>query len=185
MKHNESIIILLISVCILCLECIQLVNTYRSNRIQEDSFLPMVYESQLFQSISTDGLDIISPTFHAALLSKKITQPVLVLRYSGLSCKSCLQDCFNSLNRLIPDYENNGRLMIVVSEAEASSLRTSSSILLGHGETLGYSLEDTHIPHFFVYDPVKQIILHTFTPDQSDPNALTIYISNIVGRYGI
>ena len=47
------------------------------------------------------------------------------------------------------------------------------------------TLEDTYIPHFFVYLPDCQSIIHTFIPDQSDANALNIYLASILGRYGI
>jgi len=74
--------------------------------------------------------------------------------------------------------------MLVVSESSAIQ-SFPESLLLGDHDRLGYDLEETRVPHFFVFDPVEQIILHTFVPDQTDTNALRIYLETISNRYGI
>lgn len=87
-------------------------------------------------------------------------------------------------------------LMLVLSTVFAFPLETFAQdipdddgsghpVVLGDNETLGYELEGTRIPHFFVYDPVSQVIFHTFVPDQSDLNAIQIYLSTVLSRYKI
>ena len=107
-----------------------------------------------------------------------------LFRYSGLSCRGCVQTCINALRRQWPDFEKERRIMLVVSESSAIQ-SFPESLLLGDHDRLGYDLEETRVPHFFVFDPVEQIILHTFVPDQTDTNALRIYLETISNRYGI
>lgn len=173
--------ILFCLILVLLMEGVEIALIKKQSNGSEDSFLPMVYENQIYQSISTDGCVIYNDNF---LQSCKSQLPILVLRYSGLSCRSCVQACMNGLRRHWPDYENNSRIMVVVSEVPNDD-GSSRSVVLGDNETLGYDLEGTRIPHFFVYDPVSQSIFHTFVPDQSDLNAIQIYLSTVLSRYRI
>ena len=185
MKHGWIYIGGLLLAAILALEILQFrnINTSSGNASNTE-FLPMVYENQVYHAASTDGLDIYSPEFHVKLHERNVEQPVLVFRYSGQSCKGCVQSCINALRRQCPDFESNDRIMVVISDAAQNQI-LPGSLVLESGQMLGYDVEGTRIPHFFVYDPMRQEILHTFLPDQSDPNALTIYLSTIMGRYGI
>lgn len=185
MSDNWTYLILTLLAAILLLEAVQLFKM-RSSGIEsmETEFLPMVYENQIVQGTATDGREIFNPFFHQILLKQDSSQPVLVLRYSGLSCKGCVQSCVNALRRQCPDFEENKRVMIVISDATPSQI-IPGSLVLDSGETLGYDLESTRIPHFFVFDPLTQQIKHTFLPDQTDLNALRIYLSSVCGRYGI
>ena len=184
MKLVQYYIILFFLLLIVGIESIQLVNSKNQQSGEGDSFLPMVYENQIAQAASTDGLEIINPEFHQLLNKKQINQPMLILRYSGLSCKGCVQSCLSALRRQFPNYEANNRILIVVSDVSASQI-PANSLVLNAIEVLGYDLEGTRIPHFFVYDPMTQKIQHTFVPDQSDLNAIPIYLSTISGRYGL
>ncbi|MBQ6957950.1 MAG: hypothetical protein IJP77_05270 [Bacteroidales bacterium] len=181
MKKWRFIIIALIAVLI-ALEIIQFLKISALHAPQKDDFLPMVYENQIYHSSSTDGLDIICPTFHTELIRRRINDcPVLVFRYSGLSCKGCVQSCINELRRQYQDYIENKKILIVVSDMVSERV-PENALLLKSEETLGYDLEDTRVPHFFVYD---HQIKHTFVPDQTDMNGLKVYLSTIAGRYGI
>lgn len=182
MKQVQYYVILFILLLIVGIESIQVMNKNKEQPAGEDSFLPLVYENQIAQAVSTDGLEIINSEFHQLLIKRRISQPMLILRYSGLSCKGCVQSCFNALRRQFPNYEANDRILIVVSDVSASQV-PSNSLVLDSMESLGYELEGTRIPHFFVYDPLIQKIQHTFVPDQSDLNAIPIYLSTISGRY--
>lgn len=174
-------IIFLFLIIILFMEVVEIVEINKQGNGSEESFLPMVYENQVYRSVSTDGCVIHNPRF---LRSCKSQLPILVLRYSGLSCKSCVQSCINGLRKQCPDFENNSRIMVVVSEVSNDD-GSGHPVVLGDNETLGYELEGTRIPHFFVYDPVSQVIFHTFVPDQSDLNAIQIYLSTVLSRYRI
>ena len=166
---------------LLSLEVIEIRYINQIGKEHDDVFLPMVYENQIYQSSSTDGCEIYSPVFHQSYESHL---PILVFRYSGLSCKSCVQSCINGLRKQCPDFENNKRVLFVVSDVSKYD-EHGQALVLKHNETLGYDLEETRIPHFFVYDPSTQKIMHTFVPDQSDLNALQIYLSTVLGRYRI
>lgn len=175
----------LLLAAILVLEALQFKKINASSgSTSSANFLPMVYENQVYHAASTDGLDVYSSEFHVKLHERHTVQPVLVFRYSGQSCKGCVQSCINALRRQCPDFETNDKIMVVISDAAQNQI-LPGSLVLESGQTLGYDLEGTRIPHFFVYDPLHQQILHTLVPDQSDPNALTIYLSTIMGRYGI
>lgn len=149
---------------------------------EKEDFLPMVYENQVYQASILEGLDVISSAFRIELIKRKVTDcPILVFHYSGLSCKGCVQSCLNELRRQCPDFEKNQRILVVVSD-KGSNRVPSNSFVLEEGDSLGYDFEGTNIPHFFIYDGQ---IKHVFIPDQTDSNALTIYLSTILGRYGI
>lgn len=185
MKNNWAYLSLTLLAAILLLDVFQLIKMSPSiDHAAETEFLPMVYENQITQGISTDGREIYNSGFHHEILRREASQPVLVLRYSGLSCRSCVQSCINALRRQCPDFENNNRVLIVVSDVTPSQI-ISGSLILDSGETLGYDLEGTRIPHFFVFDPITQQIKHTYLPDQTDLNALRIYLTSVTGRYGI
>lgn len=169
-------------VALLAIEIMQSKQLSAIIQSDKEDFLPMVYENQVYHASMMDGLDIVCPAFHTELLRRKCSDnPVLVFRYSGLSCKGCVQSCLNELRRQCPEYKENNRILIIASEAVENKL-PYNSLLLESGDALGYDVEDTHIPHFFVYD---HQIIHTFIPDQTDLNALKIYLSSIIGRYGI
>ena len=185
MKNNWQYLFLTLLAAILLLEVFQLIKMSSSiDHDTETEFLPMVYENQIIQGISTDGQEVYNSVFHHEILRRDTSHPVLVLRYSGLSCRSCVQSCVNALRRQCPDFENNNRVMIVVSDASPSQI-ISGSLVLDSGESLGYDLEGTRIPHFFIFDPITRQIKHTFLPDQTDLNALRIYLASVTGRYGI
>ncbi len=74
--------------------------------------------------------------------------------------------------------------MVVISDAAQNQI-LPGSLVLESSQMLGYDKEGTRFPHFFVYDPQRQQIHHTFVPDQSDPNAINVFLSAILGRYGI
>lgn len=182
MKSSWSFIVIALLCALFVLELLQLRQFSLLRLSEKEDFLPMVYENQIYQASLIDGLDIISSDFHTSLIKRNvIDQPVLVFRYSGLSCKGCVQSCVNLLQRLFPDFEDNNRILIVVSEAASNKL-PQNSLILDFGEELGYDYEGTHVPHFFVYDGQ---IKHTFIPDQTDQNALSLYLSTIKGRYRI
>lgn len=185
MKQGWLFIGCFLLVAILALETLQFKKINNAlGGASKDDFLPMVYENQIYHSASTDGLDVYSPEFHVKIHERHAVQPILVFRYSGQSCKGCVQTCINALRRQIPDFETDDRILVVISDAAQNQI-LSGSLVLDSGQTLGYDLEGTRIPHFFVYDPQRQQILHTFVPDQSDPNAINVYLSAILGRYGI
>lgn len=184
MISKQTLFFALLLTAILVLELVDLVAVKLPQKNEVQSFIPMVYENQIYQGVSTDGSSVYSPTFHSAVFSKKESRPILVFRYSGLSCQGCVQICINALRRQWPDFENERRIMFVVSESSATQT-FPESLLLGDHDRLGYDLEETHVPHFFVFDPVEQIILHTFVPDQTDTNALRVYLEAISNRYGI
>ena len=184
MKQSWIYFVLLMLSAIVVLEILQLRNIRSSQGGSKEGFLPMVFENQVYQASMTDGQDVFNPLFLAELQRRHIDRPVLVFRYSGLSCKGCVQSCLNALRRLDPDFESNDRIVTVISDADPSQL-LPNCLSLPAGETLGYDLEGTRVPHFFVYDSERQQILHTFVPDQSAPNALKVYLNAIVGRYAI
>lgn len=186
MKQRWIYFVLLLLTAIVVLEVLQLRNirSIQGGRSDKEGFLPMVYENQVYQASMTDGQDVFNPLFLTELRRRHVDRPVLVFRYSGLSCKACVQSCLNALRRLYPDFESNSRIVTVISDADPSQL-LPNCVSLPAGETLGYDLEGTRIPHFFVYDSDRQQILHTFVPDQSAPNALRIYLNSIAGRYAI
>ena len=89
-----------------------------------------------------------------------------------------------ALRKQFPDFEKEKRIIVVLSEA--TTIRPlSGSLILDNYERLGYDLEESRVPHFFVFDPVEQKIIHTYIPDQTDANALKVYLETICNRYGI
>ena len=182
MKRVQDYLILFFLVLLVGLEIMQIMNTSKEQFEGEEPFLSMVYENQIVQAALTDGSQVLSPKFHQLIIKNRINQPMLIFRYSGLSCKGCVQSCINALRKQFPDYETNERIMIVVSDVSASQI-PENSLVLNSFETLGYDLEGTRIPHFVVYDPTEEIILHTFIPDQSDLKAAQMYLSTIANRY--
>ena len=182
MKINWLFLVIVLLCALFVLELLQFRQLAFFRHSEKEDFLPMVYENQIYQAALTDGLEIICPEFFSALIKRKaMDQPVLVFRYSGLSCKGCVQSCLNILQRQFPDFEENNRILVVVSEAASNKL-PQNSLILDSDEYLGYDYEGTHVPHLFVYDGQ---IRHIFIPDQTDQNALSLYLSTIKGRYRI
>ena len=99
MKSKTTILTLyLLLSLLLSFELIELAITLRQTRTEEQNFLPMVYENQIYQGSVTDGMTIHCVKFLSEIIHRNVSQPVLVFRYSGLSCHSCVQTSIIALH---------------------------------------------------------------------------------------
>ncbi len=114
----------------------------------------------------------------ADLLSSK---PILVYRFSALSCSTCVDFGKNKIQDYFSDYKNSPDLLFVAS-GYPSNYQVDLKNFLNIGKnSLGLPLEQTNLPFYFIL--IDGIVQQVFIPDKSSSEYTDIYLEEIKRRY--
>lgn len=178
---NISILIV-IALIVYAVVKIQRINRIVSTSSQENvDIATFVFAGILDSSVEYEGSSINQQTFLKYVYKSGLEdQPILVVRYSSFTCRSCMNYISDVLCAMIPDAISHNRVVYVESECINNSNKFGTTLFLPQGETFGWEIEETREPLIFVYDGS---VKHLFIADVQYPKLLNSYLSAVQKRY--
>lgn len=117
------------------------------------------------------------------LMRYNMGNPFLVIRYSGLGCKLCVDYIAREVSLFFPDLSENDSVVFVASDLFDDSTKYGKTIELTESESLGLAFEETLVPFVFIVDSER--IQHFYIPDKEQPDVLESYLQSVKERYDI
>lgn len=185
-KFASIVIIIVLTICV-ALDALTVRKVVRIESIQVKSMETESEENRIrnyaepYYAVMTDGQTIDNAMFFKYLLENTLLdRPVFVIRYSAMSCESCVQDIIKLISSKISDLESKSNILFVVSGFENARVKHNHYISLPREDSLGLKVEESPEPFVFVYD---KCILHTYVPNNKDYDTFSFYLKMIEEKY--
>ncbi len=114
----------------------------------------------------------------------KINDKVLIFRFSGEMCNSCLDSWINMIKTNFADFAENKRILLIgihLNPRVKESYYGKQMLSYKEGD-FGLPLEKTDIPFFFVIDK-ERVSKMVFVPNLDYPGLTEMYLKNVKKRY--
>lgn len=107
--------------------------------------------------------------------------PLLILRYSKFSCKSCVDFSKQKISEHFNSKNLNNKVLYIVSDYENKESHKDERVIHLRNQTLGIPLEDTNQPFLFVLK--NNTVQNIFIPDNSFPFFFDNYLNELIRQY--
>lgn len=107
-------------------------------------------------------------------------KPVLICRFSSLSCKSCVNFIEKKIKQHFTNIDSEPILFIEFEGGKESYLNGIRCINI-ESNKIGLSIEETNLPFLFLL--IDNKVQHFFLPDINFPEYTDLYLQNIKKRY--
>jgi hypothetical protein len=191
MRWNKSSLIV-ITVCLVGFSTVILflVSRDRPSKDQETYFYPLselvfgfyTYESEPLHDLLLYAGSDRNDTIKLRQLS---SGGVLVLRFSGETCSTCIDFALERLRKTFPDFAHNDRIILLSSQV-ATRLKKSyygKSVYSFFDEGQELPFDQYRTPYFFYLDDRLEYKLF-FIPDQNQTKVTDFYLNTFKRRFG-
>lgn len=192
MKWNKSFI-LFAAICVVGFSITILVVLFRKGPLKEQGVLiyPLselvfgfyTYECEPIQDLllyaGSDRNDTIK-------LHQLASEGILVLRFSGETCNSCIDFALERLKQTYPDFAHNDRIILLSSQV-ATRLKKAyygKSIYSLYNEDVELPFDQYRTPYFFYLRGSLEYKLF-FIPDQNQTKVTDFYLNTVKQRFGL
>lgn len=194
MKNNVVKIALLLALFIVSCVILGFLIELRKNNnspdqetesLKSEMFIQELYTKQnVNEGVVNNGLPIILPKDFLAEadgLNLSNSNPILVYRFSALSCNTCVEFGLNKIKDYFPDYNNNPNLFVIVSGYPSKYQMDLENFLNIGNTSLGLPLEQTNLPFYFIL--IDGLAHQVFIPDNNLFEYTDVYLQEIKRRY--
>jgi hypothetical protein len=190
MKKNSLEIILLLSILVVSLVILgtlfiekkeKQLSTNESNSESEKLELNLYIKQNIYESVINNNTMIdLSGQPWKSKENIPSDKPILVFRYSALSCNVCIEFGYNKLKEYFTDYKDNNHLLVIVSDYPAQYKVDLNFIHLNKGK-LNLPVEDSNQPFYFVL--VDNRVQNIFIPEKNYAEYTDVYLRMVKSKY--
>lgn len=140
------------------------------------------YAGHIYTSCLSDGNTIEAPQFKEYIEKRHLSDKFfLVVKYSDLSCSSCMDYILANLRRFIPDYMDNDRVLFLASDFKRrDGQEHGNTVYIDDSADFSHALEGSNIPFMFIYNGR---IMMSFSPSIEHDELTETYLETIANRF--
>lgn len=181
---NLFVILIALIICFILLVYSLLLkkNMFSNNK---NNLTMELYVNQLItESLINNNIEVSFDTNKESseyFLKYNITEPLLVLRYSAYSCKSCVDFSRKKVQEYFSEKNLKDNVLFLVSDCKQCNISIDEKVILLHNKKLGIPIEETNQPFLFVLK--NNVVNNIFIPDIEYPIFVDIYLKEVIKRY--
>ncbi|PKO97490.1 MAG: hypothetical protein CVU12_00465 [Bacteroidetes bacterium HGW-Bacteroidetes-7] len=184
MKINKIFFItLLVNLSISILSFVAIatkINRVNTNELSTDR---LQFTSHLYVSITNDNFFYSNSKLDNYIAYHKIHDSnVLIVRYSQMDCRSCIDFITSKISFFFPNYNNTPQIVFMVSDVTSGHApNLNNIIILDKNEHPNIPADEFRSPYLMIYQ--HGVIKHLFIPSTDNPDVFETYIQSIKSRY--